>query len=78
MQAVIWKWMVRFFATVIVITVALSLVVGALLRYRLHGAPPAWIGGVLSLVVVLIVGGMMLPAMQRDAAAQRTKDQRRP
>lgn len=76
MQAVLWKWLWRFAAAVIVLTVILSLVTGAVLRHvepHAKAGVPGWLGGVLSLMAVLVVGGGMLPAFQREMTAVRER-----
>lgn|GEM_PF-5884236 len=70
METVIWKWLWRFCAAAVVLTLLLSLAAGALLR-RVLPHLPAWLGGLVALVAVLTVGGGMLPAIQRDLAKAR-------
>ena len=72
MQAVVWKWLGRFALAVVLLTVVLSLVAGAVLRHS-HAPVPGWLGGILSLLAVVCVGGFMLPAMQRDVGAARDR-----
>lgn len=69
-QRVIWKWFWRFCLAAVALTLLLSLLVGALLRHAVAHLPP-WLGGVLALAAVVMVGGGMLPAIQRDLARAR-------
>ncbi len=70
MQAIIWKWLWRFCGAAVALTVLFALVAGVVLRHLLSHLP-AWLGGPVALVAVLIVGGLMLPAFQRDMERAR-------
>ncbi len=75
MSSVLWKWVWRFSVVVVVLTVGLSLGVGAWLRHA-HLPIPPWLGGVLSLVVVIVVAGGMFPAYQSDMNLARERHER--
>lgn len=75
MSSVLWKWVWRFSLVVVVLTVGLSLGVGVWLRHA-HLPIPPWLGGVLSLAVVIVVAGGMFPAYQRDMNLARERHER--
>jgi len=65
MTRLAWRWLGRFALAAAVATVVLSLGVGVLGR-ALHTAWAPWVPGAIASVAVIVTGGLLLPALQRE------------